>query len=213
MTARVAIAEYGPRDRKTGRLIESNTVVRLVVIEGSLCGLDCPHRVPEQGCNGFWVPDMVAADNGRAWRCQECADTAISDSEPRASRALELLRKLRSRKVAKKGNKQSEPEKKPENAKIDTKFEKRTLGCVLSDSELISRLSAIDGISKSIAALKARLKLLRYEVRDRSELREVECEIEFNYESHTVFVKRTDTREIIERRPMTKEEKNLELPF
>lgn len=212
MTARIAIAEYGPRDRKTRKLLESNTVVRLVVIEGSLCGLDCPHRVPDQGCNGFWVPDMVAADNGRAWRCQECADTATSDSEPRATRALELLRKLRSRKMAKK-SKKIEPEKKPENANIDTKFEKRTLGCVLSDSEVISRLNAIDGISKSIAALKARLKLLRAEVRDRSELREIECEIEFNYESHTVFVKRTDTREIIERRPMTKEEKNLELHF
>lgn len=213
MTARIAIAEYGLRDRKTRKLLESNKVVRLVVIEGSLCGIDCPHRVPDQGCNGFWVPDMVAADNGRAWRCQECADTAISDSEPRATRALDLLRKLRSRKVAKKGKKQSETEQKNDKYQPETKTEKRTVGCALSDSEVISRLSAIDGISKSIVALKARMKLLRAEVRDRSELREVECEIEFDYNSHTVFVTRADTREVIERRPMTKEEKSLELPF
>ncbi len=132
MKPRIAHAEYG-----------DISVVRLVAIDGSLCAIECPHRVPTQGCDGFYacgtVPVTEGPYLGRAWRGQECADKAKRDSESRALRAYERLIALRGRKadMTKTAKKDTKPVKTDDT--IETRKDVRHLKVVLTRDELEER--------------------------------------------------------------------------
>lgn len=198
MTARIATALYGEMRIK-----------RLVVIDGSLCGLDCPHRVPNNGCNAFWAPGMEVSYHGRSWRCQECASTALRVSEPRAERALERLRELRKRKVIVPRKRKQEQVAETMVA-VPVDMEKRTetrcLKCRLTDAEIVAKLNESSDLSQMIAALKARLKLAKKAASDGFEFRDVECTAELYSKAKSAVIVRNDTGEVVEQRDMTADE-------
>jgi len=220
--ARIAHAEYG-LERK---------VTRLVVIDGSLCALECPHRVPSQGCDAFWVSGTEPADNGRAWRGKECSQTAHAASEPRAKRAYARLIALRGRKEAmtKTAEKQAD---KPRKAPADTRVQKDTrhLKIALTREEIEERaeraaytwaemqkqeaeMKAVASTFKArISELEGKLNALQQQVRDRCAYGDVDCDIVFDFKKKEVYTIRLDTKEEIERRDMRRDEMQEKLEF
>lgn len=233
MTPRIARAEYGADIH----------IVRLVVVDGSLCAIECPHRVPTQGCDGFWacgtVPVIEGPYRGRAWRGQECADKATRDSEPRARRAYERLIALRGRKVdmTKTSKKETKPVKADDT--IETRKDVRHLKVVLTRDELEERAdrsshvwaehcateteknTVIGNYKAKIAELRAKHDVLEREIRDKCTYRDIECSIEYDYNTRKVTARRNDTGETVEERDMLNEEfvawqakrKQTKLPF
>jgi len=103
------------------------------------------------------------------------------------------------------------------------------LKCPLTDQELkreaekmanaFSKLSELEGTLKSakkqieseIAKVEADLSLAVEKYRSTFEMRNVECEVEKNFQTNTVTVIRLDTLEIIRERALTGEERQLML--
>jgi len=68
------------------------------------------------------------------------------------------------------------------------------------------------GYKSKVASMQAQKNVYRRTVLDKKEYRDVECSIEFDYGHQEVITTRDDTDEEIERRTMTKDELQLELP-
>lgn len=243
MTPRIARAEYSTVNPKTKRVIEEHHVIRLVVVDGDLCSVECPHRVPTQGCNGFYTcgtaPVIEGPYRGRAWRGQECMEQATRDSETRARRAYERLIALRGRKVdmTKTAKKETKPVKADDT--IETRKDVRHLKVTLTRDELEERADrsshvwaehcATETEMKTIAAnykakiaeLRGKHDVLEREIRDKCTYRDIECSIEYDYNTRKVTARRNDTGETVEERDMLNEEfiawqakrKQTKLPF
>lgn len=94
---------------------------------------------------------------------------------------------------------------------LETHSEELT-GAMLKIIELNAEHKAASAkIKEKIQAQAAIVSKLTIIVHDRSEKREVECEAEFNYETNNVKVTRTDTKEVIEDRPLAEVEKQMHL--
>ena len=123
---------------------------------------------------------------------------------------------------------ESEPDAKPA---ITTTHETRPLRCVLTDAERIAagrklaekcaELQRTEEERKSVASeYKARLDRMtaeRNELADKvtsgEEVRRVACELVLDYDKLTAQCIREDTGEIIEERPLSEAEKQMQLPF
>lgn len=232
MNPRIAHAEYGDVH-----------VMRLVVVDGVFCATECPHRVPTQGCNGFYACGTVSVTEGpycgRAWRGQECLNQATRDSEPRARRAYERLIALRGRKVDMTKTAKKETKSVKADDTIETRKDVRHLKVVLTSDELEERadrsshvwaeycateaeMKTIAGNYKAkIAELRGKHDVLEREIRDKCTYRDIECSIEYNYDTRKVTARRNDTGEVVEERDMLNEEfiawqakrKQTKLPF
>ena len=115
--------------------------------------------------------------------------------------------------------------------RLRLEHEKRTLRCVLTETELRRRgqdlaygLRKVSEHEADLAAAKSQYKsvidrataevaTLREAVATGSEFREVTCDLFFDYDQTEVRTYRTDTGEELERRPMTTAEKQREIEF
>jgi hypothetical protein len=120
---------------------------------------------------------------------------------------------------------------KTEKDKIATKQRTEFLKCELTTEEVASAANdlakllddkqAIEaGLASVKADFKAKLekcdadiKVKQRLVRDKSEYRNIECDVEYNYSTTTVKIIRKDTKETVEERSMDYSEKQMELPF
>jgi hypothetical protein len=121
--------------------------------------------------------------------------------------------------------KDDEPELEFEEETVEPQIVIRQCRVDLNDDELKDRTTQMmlamderDESEKEFASLKdahksniksidLRVQLLRHTVNTRVEWRDVECKEVFNFENWTVTVVRSDTGEIVEKRPMTSRER------
>lgn len=82
----------------------------------------------------------------------------------------------------------------------------------------IQKLETLEGEKKSIDAdyngqikvVKQKMHSLSQKVTSGEEMRSIDCELKLNYSKQTAILTRTDTKAIVEERPMTEEEKQME---
>jgi hypothetical protein len=182
------------------------------------------------------APVLLSIVLGGTRRCVACRRSASSrreDSE-RAERAMKRLNELRARKgtmtkVAKRDNVEGRAENGPEPKKratdlVEKRKDTRHLKVILSALELEERADlsshiwaehcATETEAKTIASnfkskvaeLRGKHDTLQREIRDKCSYRDVECEMEFDYEKRRVTVRRGDTGMIVEDREMLSEE-------
>lgn len=83
----------------------------------------------------------------------------------------------------------------------------------------IQKLESLDGEKKSVTAdyngqikmVKQATHTLSQKVTNGEEMRSVNCELRLNYTKLTATLVRADTKETVEERPMTDEERQMEL--
>lgn len=220
-------------------------VVRLVVIDKKNCGQTCPQLRSNDGthrCRAFKLR-LTNDPFGNPKRCETCVYQtwgAITSNE-KAEKAIRRYCDLKSRKadmtkVAKKENTEPKPNA---NDLKETRKDTRHLKVILTPEELEQRADlsshiwaehcATETEAKTIASnfkskvaeLRGKHDTLQREIRDKCTYKDVECEIEFNYETRKVTVRRGDTGAIVEERDMLSEEftiwkakrKQTKLPF
>ena len=121
--------------------------------------------------------------------------------------------------------------KKKENPKNKTTNEVRMLKCNLTEKELLEAGAALasklddlktcqaecDSIKKGYKAkeaeIEAQITTLQIKVRNKYEIRSVDCENVQDFVKLECFVTRKDTGEEIQRRKLTEDEKQSVLPF
>jgi len=121
--------------------------------------------------------------------------------------------------------------KKEDNDLIHRSTELHTLPCKLTKdekaqaakelAEKIDQLEALEETRKATMSefkskkenLQAQVLALGRQVREGTKLQSVECQLQLNYSKQRVRLIRLDTNEVIEERPMTDEEKQMNLEF
>ena len=106
-------------------------------------------------------------------------------------------------------------------------YEPHTLPCPLSEKEKaeaadqlataiqsaesleLERKAAMGDFRSRLEALKERIHNLTRQVKEGVESRSVKCELRLNYTKLTAILIRTDTKETVEERPLTDEEKQM----
>lgn len=77
----------------------------------------------------------------------------------------------------------------------------------------LERKSVLGEFKSRMDALTERIHKLTLNVKDGVKMRSVECELHLNYTTLAATLIRTDTKEVVEERPMTDEEKQMDLGF
>lgn len=124
----------------------------------------------------------------------------------------------------KKKKKDDKPKDGKKNGRTKTVKDTKNLRCILSADEVAERADRMshllaehdqkDAAQKAqakhaksqIEEIAAKIRHLGDEVRDKATYREVEIERTFDYEDKEVTERRLDTKDVIDRRPMTPEE-------
>jgi len=114
---------------------------------------------------------------------------------------------------------------------IKVTHEPHSLPCALGEKEkaeaadqLAKSLEQAEGLElerKSVAgdfksrldALKERIHRLMVNVKNGVEMRSIDCDLSLNYTKLTAILARKDTGEVVEERPMTDEEQQMEMDF
>lgn len=124
--------------------------------------------------------------------------------------------------MAKKKNKNDlvkvthEPHKLPFQLGVEEKAEAaEQLATTLQAAESLEleRKSVLGEFKSRLNALEERIHKLTLNVKDGVEMRSVECELHLNYTTLTATLIRSDTKDVVEERPMTDEEKQMNLDF
>jgi len=82
-----------------------------------------------------------------------------------------------------------------------------------AESLELERKSVLGEFKSRLNALEERIHKLTLNVKDGVEMRSVECELRLNYTTLAATLIRSDTKEVVEERPMTDEEKQMNLDF
>lgn len=85
----------------------------------------------------------------------------------------------------------------------------------------IQQLESIEGQKKAADAgfngqmksIQQQIHTLSYKVINNEEMRSIVCDLQLNYTKQTATLIRTDTNEVVQERPMTDEEKQMDLDF
>lgn len=77
----------------------------------------------------------------------------------------------------------------------------------------VERKTAMKEFGTRAAQLARQVRILSKQVKDGEAVRSVDCELRLNYTKLTATLVRTDTGEITEERPMTEDEKQMDLDF
>jgi len=80
-----------------------------------------------------------------------------------------------------------------------------------AESFALEHKSVTGGFKSRTGALNEQIHRLMVNVRDGVEMRSIDCELRLNYTKLTATLVRKDTGEVVEERPMTSEEKQMEL--
>ena len=80
-----------------------------------------------------------------------------------------------------------------------------------AESLALERKSVTGDFKSRLGALNERIHRLMVNVKNGVEMRSIDCELRLNYTKLTVMLVRKDTGEMVEERPMTSEEKQMEL--
>lgn len=115
--------------------------------------------------------------------------------------------------------------------KIKTITETRSLKCDLTEEELLQagedlakaideartleeqRKSVNEDFKAKIAAEEAEITIKQRLVRNKNEFRNVQCELTLNYTTQKAVSIRTDTKEVVQERYMSYEEKQMKIDF
>lgn len=79
----------------------------------------------------------------------------------------------------------------------------------VAESLELEKKSTMAGFKSRMDCIKERIHNLSRKVKDGIEIRPVDCELQLNHTKMTAILIRLDTQEIIEERPLTAEEKQL----
>ena len=123
--------------------------------------------------------------------------------------------------------KKAEPKKTPNKVYTET----RKLKCNLTNEEVLAHANSLAETIDDIAKLDDELKTMKEQmkakiteknavvrvkqllIRNKYELRDVECEVTMNWTTLKVTVKRLDSGEVVEERDMNYEEKQMSFSF
>ena len=80
-----------------------------------------------------------------------------------------------------------------------------------AESLELERKSVLGEFKSRMNALKEKIHNLTMQVKDGVEMKSIDCELHLNYTKLTATLIRTDNKEIVEERPMTDDEKQMEM--
>lgn len=117
------------------------------------------------------------------------------------------------------------------NEKTKVYKETRSLKCELTEKELLQagedlakaidetqmleeqKKSAVDDFKARVAAKEAEITIKQRLVRNKNEFRPTECEVTLNYTTLKAKVIRADTKEVVQERDLSYEEKQMKIDF